>query len=197
MDYKQINNNSIKIIEVLVEGKAYFSEIYEKTKIKSKNNLLKNLNLLTSNRILIKEEKKSNTFYSINYLNNLSIAILNLINQTKFEKLPFNIKKSVLDSIFALKPRIAILFGSYAKENYKSNSDVDLLFISSNEDKKTIKEISSRYGIKISLIFISPKEFDSRNEQIAHILKTGYPIIGEEYFYDEFRKIWLGNLDKR
>jgi len=189
MDYNQINKNSIRIIEVLIEGKAYFSEIYEKTNIKSKNNLLKNLNLLASSNILIKEEKKSNTFYSINYSNDVSIAILNLINKTKFEKLLFKIKKSILEIIFALKPQMVILFGSYAKGNYKSNSDVDLLFISINEDKKTIKEISSRYGIKISPIFIGFKEFDSRNEQIAHILKTGYPIIGEEYFYDEFRKI--------
>lgn len=189
MDYKQINNNSIRIIEVLVEGKAYFSEIYEKAKIKSKNNLLKNLNLLTSNKILIKEEKRSNTFYSINYPSSVLIALLNLINQTKFEKLPFNIKESVLDSIFALKPRIAILFGSYAKNNYTKESDIDLLFFDAlKEQKDKIKEISKNYGVRINPIFMELKELDLNSESLIHIFKTGYPLIGEAYFYNEIKK---------
>jgi DNA-binding HxlR family transcriptional regulator len=80
MDYSTVNKNVIKVIEVLAEGRAYLNEIYEKTGIKSKNNLLKNLNALTNNKILAKEENKSNTFYSLNYQNNVSIALLNLIN---------------------------------------------------------------------------------------------------------------------
>jgi len=100
MDYLDVNKNVIKIIEVLTEGRAYLNEIYEKTGIKSKNNLLKNLNSITNNKILTKEENKSNTFYSINYQNNISIALLNLINKTKFENLPFNVKKGILEAIF-------------------------------------------------------------------------------------------------
>jgi hypothetical protein len=26
-------------------------------------------------------------------------------------------------------------------------------------------------------------------------LKTGYPLVGENYFYDEYKKIWMGSLD--
>lgn len=190
MDYKQINKNSIKLIEILKEGKTYFSEIYEKTKIKSKNNLLKNLNLLTSNNILIKEENKSNTFYSINYSNNVSIALLNLINQTKFEKLPFKVKKSILESVFALKPRIAILFGSYAKESYKKESDIDLLFFDAlKQQKEKIKEISRNYGVQINVIFMDFKELDIKSESLKHIFKIGYPLAGGEYFYNEAKEI--------
>lgn len=189
MDYEQINKNSIRLIEVLKEGKAYFNEIYEKTKIKSKNNLLKNLNLLASSNIIIKEENKSNTFYSINYSNNLSIAILNLINKTKFEKLPFKVKKSILESIFALKPRIVILFGSYAKNNYSSESDIDLLFFEAiKEQKDKIKEISKSYGVRINPTFMELKELDLNSESLMHIFKTGYPLVGEEYFYNEIKK---------
>jgi len=189
MDYKQINKNSLKIIEILKEGKAYFSEIYEKTGIKSKNNLIKNLNLLASSKILIKEENKSNTFYSINYANSVLISLLNLTNQTKFEKLPFNAKKGILDSIFTLKPRIAILFGSYAKENYKKESDIDLLlFDALKEQKEKIKEISRNYGVQISITFMKFNELDLKSESLMHIFKTGYPLIGEEYFYNELEK---------
>src|SRR3989344_3524547 len=188
MDYSIFNRNSIKIIEILKERKAYFNEIYEKTGIKSKNNLLKNLNLLTDNKILIKDENKSNTFYSINHSNNISISILNLINQFKFEKLPFVVKKSILESIFTLKPRIAILFGSYAKGSYKNESDIDLLFFDSLESKEKIREISKNYGIRLNITLMNLKELNLKNESLMHIFKTGYPLAGGEYFYNELKK---------
>jgi len=188
MDYSIISKNVIKIIEVLAEGKAYFNEIYEKTKIKSKNNLLKNLNLLTVNKLLIRNENKSNTFYSLNYRNNILISLLNLINKTKFENLAFDIKKSISEAVFTSKPRIAILFGSYAKGNYNKRSDVDLIFFDAIE-KKRIKGISSKYGVRLNVTFMDIKEFRKDNEALNHILKTGYPMVGEEYFYDETKEV--------
>ena len=183
MDYSIISKNVMKIIEVLAEGKTYFNEIYEKTRIKSKNNLLKNLNLLTTNKILIRNENKSNTFYSLNYRNNLLIALLNLINKTKFENLPFDAKKSISEAISNSKPRIAILFGSYAKGDYNKESDIDLIFFDALE-KKWIKDISSKYGVKLNVTFMDVKELEKDNEALNHIIKTGYPIVGEEYFYE-------------
>ena len=188
MDYSTVNRNAIKIIEVLAEGRAYLNEIYEKTGIKSKNNLLKNLNSLTNNKILIKEENKSNTFYSLNFKNNVLVALLNLINKTKFESLSFDIKKGVMEAIFTSKPRIAILFGSYAKKNYNKKSDVDLVFFDAVE-KKGINEISSKYGIKLNITFMRIDELQKDNEALSHIIKTGYPIVGGEYFYNESEKI--------
>jgi predicted nucleotidyltransferase len=189
MDYKQINNNSLKIIEVIKEGRAYFNEIHKRTGIKSKNNFSKNLNLLTLSNILIKEENKSNTYYSINYSSSLVISLLNLINKNRFEKLPFNVKKSILASIFSLKPRIAILFGSYAKENYKKESDIDLLFFDALKEKKeSIKDISRNYGVQINPVFMELKELNLKSESLMHIFKTGYPLTGETYFYNELEK---------
>ena len=189
MDYNIINKNSIRIVEALNERKAYFSEIYKKTGIKSKNNLLKNLDLLVTNKVLIKEEKTANTYYFLNYSNNVLIAILNLINQIKFEKLPFNIKKSILDCIFAIKPKMAILFGSYAKDNYQKESDIDILFFDAlNEKKDRVREISKNYGVQINAIFMGFKELDLKSESLVHIFKTGYSITGEAYFYNEIKE---------
>ena len=189
MDYNIINKNSIRIVEALNERKAYFSEIYKKTGIKSKNNLLKNLDLLVTNKVLIKEEKTANTYYFLNYSNNVLIAILNLINQIKFEKLPFNIKKSILDCIFAIKPKVAILFGSYAKDNYQKESDIDILFFDAlNEKKDSVREISKNYGVQINAIFMGFKELDLKSESLVHIFKTGYSITGEAYFYNEIKE---------
>jgi|SRR3989344_719915 len=190
MDYDKINKNSIKIIETLIQGKKYFNEIHEKTGIKSKNNLLKNLNNLVNSKVLLKEEKKANTFFLINYSNNVSIAIISLINSVKFEKLPFNIKKSIIECILKLKPKIAILFGSYAKNSYNKESDIDLLFFDSiMERKEEIKDISKSYGVKISVIFMYFAKLNLQSEAVKHIFKTGYPLTGEIYFYNEYKKI--------
>ena len=184
MDYSTINKNAIKIIEVLTDGRMYFNEIYEKTEIKSKNNLLKNLKSLTDNKILIKEENKSNTFYTLNYKNNVLIALLNFINKTKIEKLPFDIKKSISEALLISKPRTAILFGSYAKRNYTEKSDIDLVFFDVLE-KKGIKEISSKYGVKLNITFMDLSELKKDNDALNHIVKTGYFIVGGEYFCNE------------
>ena len=190
MDYNIINKNSIKIIELLNEGRAYFSEIHKKTGIASKNNLLKNLSLLTANKIIVKEEKTANTYYSLNYSSSFLIGILNLINQTRFEKLPFNVKKSISECIIELKPRMAVLFGSYAKENYKKESDIDLLILGSSGGQETrIKEISKKYGVQINAVFMELKKIDLSSESLKHIFRTGYPLTGEIYFYNEFKEI--------
>jgi len=186
MDY--INKNSLKIIEVLNEGELYFNEIYEKSKIKSKNNLLKNLKILVENKILNIRENKSNTFYSLNYSNLTTLSLLDVISKMNFERLPFSVKKSVLEVIYFAVPRVAVLFGSYTKGNYKKNSDIDILLVDSINKKNNVKEINEKYGVFLSPIFLSPKEFDSGNESLAHILKTGFPLVGKEYFYDK-RKV--------
>jgi predicted nucleotidyltransferase len=188
MDYNFINKNSLKIMSTLLEGRMYFNQIYEKTKISSKNNLLKSLNNLEEKNIIIKEKNKSNTFYEINFNNLISIPILNLINKIKFERLPFPVKKEIVEIIDSIKPKIAILFGSYSKLNYSKESDIDLLFVDGIDRKNTINEIASKYGIETNIISIKLKDFNGANEQIAHILKTGYPLVGESYFYNEYKK---------
>jgi len=196
MDYKSyyeiLNKNVIKILEVLKKEKIYFSQIYEKTGIKSKNNLLKNLNLMVNLGVLKKDEAKGNTFYNINYENNIALILLQLINTINFQKLPFERRKAVEELINETKPILAILFGSTAKGNFKKQSDLDILIVYNERIKeidKKVKEISSRYGLKINPVIIKFSELDTRDETIKHILITGYPVTGYNYFYNETKKI--------
>ena len=199
MDYKILNKNAMKIIDCLKNSeKMYFNEIYEKTCIKSRNNLLKNLNLMVNLRLLKKEENKSNTFFRINYENYVSIKLISLSNSMNFYNLPFNRIKIVEELIKNLKPTLAVIFGSTAKGNYNKDSDIDILMI--YNEKKTelleeIKNISSRYGLKVNAIISTFKEIEKKTDALIHVIKTGYTIVGEEYFYE--LKIWLGNLDWR
>lgn len=189
--FKIINENVCKIIESLRERKRYLNELSEISKIKSKNNLLKNLNNLHKANILKVERNKSNTFYLLNYDNSLTIAILQLINLIKFNKLPFERRKAISEVISKTRPLIAVLFGSTAKGGFTKKSDIDLLIVPYKKEKISakIREISGIYGVKINPILISFKDFEKKDETLIHILKTGYPITGEIYFYNELKKI--------
>ena len=176
MDYnKLLNKNIIKILEVLRNNKLYFNQIYELTNIKSKNNLLKNLNIMTNLKILKKEKGRGNTFYNVNYENYIALSLLQLINSIKFQELPFERRKATQELIQKTKPVLSILFGSTAKTNFREQSDIDILLVCNKEIKninKEIKEISSRYGITINPVIIKFSELDTRNNAIKHILET-------------------------
>ena len=189
MDYNELlNKNIIKILEVLKKERLYFNQISELANIKSKNNLLKNLNIMTNLKVLKKEKSKGNTFYNINYENNLALILLQLINTIKLQNLPFERRKAVQELIQKTKPVMAVLFGSTAKASFKKESDIDILLIyNAKIQNKQIKEISSKYGVKINPIIIKFSELDMRNETLKHILKTGYPIVGHIYFYEVFK----------
>jgi len=193
MDYKEkfnfVNKNVLVIMEMLQEKTMYLNELAEKSKIKSKNNLLKNLDKLVKIKALNKEQNKSNTFFSLNYENPVTLSILQAINYLKFEDLPFDVKKPILEILLETKPLIAVLFGSFAKGNYTNKSDADLLIVPTTKNENKIKEISNRYGAKIAPLFLSIEDFKSDNDSVAHILKTGYPLTGEIYFYNELKKI--------
>lgn len=184
------NKNSLKIIKLLRGGKQYFNQLSENGNITSKNSLLKSLNGLCDLGVLKKEKNKSNTFYSLNYDNSLTVSILLFVDKLFFESLSFSVKGCINEIISMIKPNILVLFGSYAKGNITKYSDVDLLVIA---DKKInnykIKEMALRYGVNISTTIMRFSEFNILNESLNHVIKTGHPIVGGEYFYNEFKKI--------
>lgn len=194
MDYlKLLNKNVIKIIEVLRKDRLYFNQISELTHIKSKNNLLKNLNLMVQMKILKKEKNKSNTFYNINYENQFSLILLQLINISKLQNLPFNRRKAIYEIVVNTRPEMAILFGSTAKGNFKNESDIDLLLYYNTSEKwheNEIKNISSRYEVPINPVIV--QNTDTKNPTIKHIFKTGFPVTGHIYFYEIFYHEILG-----
>ncbi len=190
MDYTKIfNKNALKILEILKVRRLYFNQIYEETKIKSKNNLLKNLSMMEKLKIITKEQGKGNTFYSINYGDNMAVSFLHIIDMIKLQNLPFERKRAILEVIEDIKPQLAVVFGSTSKDNFKEDSDIDILLVVNDFKKDIAKNIGLRYGLKISPVFIKFSNLDIRDETIRHIIKTGYPITGEKYFYNEYKKI--------
>ncbi len=184
------NKNNLEIVSFLRGSRKYFNEIFEFTGVKSKNTLVKCLNELVSFRVANCEKSKSNTFYSLNFESGLTISILMFIDKLRVEKLSSVINFVFRDLILGVKPNLLILFGSYAKGNYSKGSDLDLLIVGGVRDKKKlIEEVSLKYGIEVNCVYMDFKEFNVLNESLNHIIKTGYPLVGGEFFYNEFKKI--------
>ncbi|MFH1801920.1 MAG: nucleotidyltransferase domain-containing protein [archaeon] len=192
MDYTKIlNRNVARILEVLRTERSYFNEICEKTGIKSKNNLLRNLDAMVELGVLKKEKGKGNTFYGINYNNAVSLGFLGLINAIKLQELPLERRSAILEVVDSVKPEVAVVFGSTAKGNFGKSSDIDLLLVL--EKTKGIGEaarkIGSRYGVRVNVNVVSVSEFESKNEGISHIIKTGFPVSGRKEFYEVYKNV--------
>lgn len=104
-------------------------------------------------------------------------------------KLPDNIEKVLHDYIGKLSKEIhivsAILFGSYARGNWRNDSDVDIAVFSdsfSNMDRiqaiAFLLDKSLQYGIDIQPLAFDEKDFrnDNENPFITEIMTTGIKI---------------------
>ncbi len=104
-------------------------------------------------------------------------------------ELPDNIEEVLHDYIAKLSKEInivsAILFGSYARGNWRSDSDIDIAVFSdsfSNMDRTQaiafLSDKSLQYGIDIQPLAFDEKDFrnDNKNPFIAEIMTTGIKI---------------------
>ncbi len=131
-----------------------------------------------------------------------SFIIFEMFDLEKFENITKIRQKAIKIFYKNLKekPLFIILFGSTAKNNYKENSDIDLLLITNKKiNKKIIEkaiiEAESLTSIKIDVFQITYKDFIEEiklkeDKTIQSAIKTGYPIINNiEYYkvlYDEY-----------
>jgi len=186
-----------KILECFYRNRKkefYFSEILRETKL-TQNTTLKHLANLQKLNLVISTKKIGNTFYKINPKNPLIYSIFSYFDYKKLNELLSERKRAItefLDKIL-VKPLIALIFGSTAKGTFGKESDIDILLIYNKkelEDSKLKKDIEAVTGVKIQTFII---DFDYFKEQIikeedsviTHAIKTGFPITGNDKFYQE------------
>lgn len=198
MDYYKIfSKNAVRIIEIIKKEKKplYFNELAEKTAIKSKNNLLKNLNILLDYGLIKKNTNKSNTFYSIRKENIINIILFCLIDALYLNSLPFEVRKTI-EKISEINAEYVILFGSYVKKEYDKKSDIDVLVINKTkkEDLTKIKqECLALYGKNIHFEVLD--KLDYQNRFIKEVLSYAIPIKNQLNFYIENRNEIFKLLD--
>jgi len=153
-----------------------FLEILEKEKVVEKE---KEANLI---KFRLRESQKT-------------LVYLKQINTDKFLKLPVKIQNSVSEFLNEIddKPIIALVFGSYAKENYTKESDIDILLVfqklqNEKNIENTAKRISMRTNTKINPIYVEYKNFeknflDKEHDFSREIRKNTIIVLGVENYY--------------
>ncbi|MEA3414502.1 MAG: nucleotidyltransferase domain-containing protein [Nanoarchaeota archaeon] len=133
----------------------------------------------------LKEYK--NILLSKNKLNHLIFKANT--ESTKFKQLKLNYNLNILHESGLVNylskefnhPSAIILFGSFAKAENNSNSDIDLLLISSKKQEPNLKKFEKKIGHKIQLFIHSEKELEKlkiKNKELFNNWINGIVIQG-------------------
>ncbi len=173
-------NTELEIILVLIRNKIHLREISRITKIPHSTVLRKIKEFVKKGILDYYTEGKNKIFFikrTLNAKNYVYSAEIYKLSKT-IENYPHlgvifeDIKKKVPKGMI-------ILFGSYAKGNAKSNSDIDIYVETTNNSLKgKIKEASSKINVKIG-------KFDTSSLLIKEIIKNHVIIRGCEEFYEK------------
>lgn len=180
------------ILSLLKEEKElHLRDIAKKTKL-NENSTYRFLNKLEKENIL--KSKKLGNLKFFSYKNNKqSYQIKSFFDIEKYEKLP-HIRKTAINyylNSLPKKPIYVLLFGSTAKNTYRTDSDIDILLITNEKiDTSNSEKIAdSQSAIKISTFQITYKNFIQelklKNDfVIQSAIETGYPIINHVDYYE-------------
>ena len=192
-----LTNKQLTIFEVFTRSpfqKLERKKIKQQSKEKSTNALTLAIKQFTKED-LIKTEKVGKSFlYLLNHENNLIYYYISLINN---QKLDTNTKKTIklireeLDKISTFYS--LIIFGSYATNQQKKISDIDIAIIIENEEKRkkfeaSINQTNQKSLIKIDYHIITKEEFlkmlTNQEENLGkEIAKKHLVLYNHEIFY--------------
>jgi predicted nucleotidyltransferase len=180
--------------------RLYFNEIKEFTHL-SNSSLQNVLQKLMEKHMLEKEETKANVFYSLS--NNRMFALeFAKIDITRFEELHRNVRIPLTDFLLKIPKEIVtvILFGSCARKEEKTESDIDLLVVMhsfhaslqkqyekdiTNQFEAAKKEIQTRSLHSINLSFTTIESVKAGTDHLVSQAKeTGFPICNQQLYYE-------------
>lgn len=169
----------------------YGRELAKKLKISQKNIAL-TLNDLEKEGILTSITKGNTKYFSLNKRNDLFKRYIHLAEVER--SINFLKKHPKIAHIFkGKKEGIICIFGSYAKEEQRQNSDLDILLIGSKQEKEITKQ-AKQFNLDISIKKGSKNDFKSmlknKNPLINEIIENHIIITGFEEFIEEVTK-WL------
>ncbi len=171
--------------------KIHLRELARETKMYGQG-ISRYLNELEKNKILKSEKVGNLKQYSL--LHNQHVyAILTMFDVEKTQKLPLLRKNAINTYIKALPhpPIFAVVFGSTAKENFREDSDIDILIITHAkiDASKAEKEADALNAMKISTFQMTfdgfKKELKLKEDKVVQsALESGYPVLNHIYYYE-------------
>lgn len=149
------------------------------------------LNKLLKDRVIFQIREGRNLKFFLNFKSSKIVSYLYSVESLRLEKLPVA-RSAVSDLLSALenKPVIALIFGSYAKGDYRESSDLDILLVF-NKIKKDIEEkakiVTARYSIRVQPVYLTWEEFkrkffDAKDVFIKEIKRSKILVSGIEYW---------------
>jgi len=159
-----------KILDFFIEEPEKEFHVRQIAKLvkKSPTTISKYLKKLKKEDILKSEKKLNHLFFKANSEN----------NKFKIIKLNYNLNSlfnsGVID--YLIKefnyPKSIVLFGSFAKAENISRSDVDLLIISNLKKNIDLKEFEKKLGYEIQLFVYSKEEIEKMKEKNKELLNN-------------------------
>lgn len=116
---------------------------------------------------IIKKQKSGNMIkLFLNYSGIKIVPMLYMVEYARIERLPAKIQLAVADFLkeLPLKPVIALIFGSYARGDYKGDSDIDILLVyehltDTKKIENTANKINMRMNAKLNPVYLNYKDF--------------------------------------
>lgn len=192
----KISKITLEIIHLLLRERkeCYLREIAKKTNY-STSSISRQLNMLKNSGILIERKSGKELMYSLNFKNNITLKLCELVEAQRLEKfygIHREMKIILKDFLEKIKDENLVnvtVFGSIAKEKYTKESDVDILVITNRKRDfaKEIRKIYTEYGKNLSVINMTKKEFKKKKCEpiIKEIIKDNLVLFGCEYFIRE------------
>ena len=174
------NNNSQIVIKVLgyffmnAEANKHLHDLAKILKIDA-SNLSKKLKVLESEKVLRSNMEGNRRIYSLNK----EFPLLSEYKKIFIYKYGFeNRIKKELEKIKGIQQ--AYIFGSYLRNDFSEDSDIDLLLVgdhSSIEVIKTLSVLENDYGREINVVNYSQKEFIAKKHKddfLKNVLSNKY-----------------------
>ena len=151
--FTKINDMDLKVLSLFTKGydcEYYIREVEKLCSVSSRTALV-TLSRLEKRGILVSKMRGKIKSYTIKK-SILSRDFFILVEQ--YKKIHFLEKNQLLKEVFEKSDKfldgVVLVFGSYAKELQKEDSDVDL-FVIGKYDEKKIKEVGKKYGLIINI----------------------------------------------
>lgn len=183
--------------------KGYVRQIKKSVKL-SEHTLLKYLNSLEKRKVVSSRKEGNLKIYEVNLESALVKVFYSYFDLIKLDSLEYKRGKAVKTFVEILKntkiPYFILLFGSTAKGNYISKSDIDIIVVYDVIDKHTAgkiedikRNILAEMGLKVNSIIMKLDEFlkekeNKQNYALQDAMTYGYPVFGNQLYYEAMFK---------
>jgi predicted nucleotidyltransferase len=151
------------------DRKHYINELADLLRI-DPGNLFRKLKELEQEGVLVSEARGNQKYFSLNKKYPLLHELKKIYNAK------YGVAELLKRSIAKLRGlKSAWIFGSYAKNSFQQESDIDLLFVGSHsslEAKRLILPLKKDLGREINIVDMTEKDFESRKKKKDEFIKN-------------------------